>query len=57
MYRARQQPRIEQPNRQLWKLLFESHGDDVPLLEDRGPRFPWRLPDHAGQAKFPREYF
>ncbi len=49
--------RIKQLNADLWKLLFDSDGHEVPLLEDRGPVFPWRHPDHAGQAKFPQEYF
>lgn len=49
--------RIEQMSDQLWKLLQDSGGHDVPLLEDRGPRFPWRNPDHAPQATFPEEYF
>ena len=48
--------RIEAMNRQLWKLLFDSGGKEVPLLEDRGPRFPWRHPDHAKQAPFPPAY-
>ncbi|QDT13307.1 Arylsulfatase [Planctomycetes bacterium K23_9] len=49
--------RIEQMNQQLWKMLFESGGREVPLLEDRGPRFPARDPAKAPQAKFPAEYF
>ncbi|MDF1841433.1 MAG: sulfatase [Rubripirellula sp.] len=48
--------RIEAMNRRLWKLLFDSGGKEVPLLEDRGPRFPWRHPDHAKQAPFPPAY-
>ncbi len=52
-----QAERIESMNRRLWKLLFDSGGHDVPLLEDRGPRFPWRHPDRAGQAPFPEAYF
>lgn len=52
-----QAERIEEMNRELWKLLFDSGGREVPLLEDRGPRFPWRHPDHAPQATFPEEYF
>ena len=52
-----QADRIETMNRQLWSLLLESGGDEVPLLEDRGPRFPWRNPDAAPQAPFPNEYF
>ena len=52
-----QADRVNEMNKELWRLLFESEGRDVPLLEDRGPRFPWRHPDHAPQAKFPKEYF
>ncbi len=48
--------RIEKMNKQLWEMLFESGGREVPLLEDRGPRFPARHPNKAGQAKFPSEY-
>lgn len=44
-------------NEALWNLLIQSGGEDLPLLEDRGPRFPWRHPDHANQASFPTEYF
>jgi len=49
--------RIEQLNTQLWEMLMSSDGMDVPLLEDRGPRFPWRHPEMASQAPFPEEYF
>ena len=49
--------RISSMNQRLWKLLFESGGREVPLLEDRGPKFPWRHPREASQAVFPREYF
>ncbi len=49
--------RIDRMNKQLWQMLFDSGGHEVPLLEDRGPRFPWRHPDHAPQADFPKEYF
>ena len=52
-----QAARVQKMNRQLWTMLQESGGDEVPLLEDRGPTFPWRHPDHAPQAKFPKEYF
>ena len=48
--------RIEKMNKQLWKMLFDSGGHEVPLLEDRGPRFPARHPNMAPQAKFPQEY-
>ncbi len=49
--------RIEEMNQQLWTMLFESGGREVPLLEDRGPLFPTRDPSKAPQAKFPAEYF
>ncbi len=52
-----QAERIEAMNEKLWKLLFESDGHEIPLLEDRGPRFPWRHPGAAPQAQFPEEYF
>lgn len=51
------QPRIKEMNKLLWTLLEESKGDEVPLLEDRGPTFPWRHPRHAPQATFPTEFF
>ncbi len=50
-------PKVDEMNALLWKMLQESEGDEVPLLEDRGPTFPWRHPDHAPQAPFPQEYF
>ncbi len=49
--------RIDAMNKRLWQLLFDSGGHEVPLLEDRGPRFPRRHPDKAKQAPFPEEYF
>jgi N-acetylglucosamine-6-sulfatase len=49
--------RIKQLNAQLWAMLFESDGQEIPLLEDRGPVFPWRHPEHAPQARFPNEFF
>ena len=52
-----QQNRISEMNAELWRLLFESDGHEIPLLEDRGPTFPWRNPSEARQAKFPQEYF
>jgi len=44
-------------NQKLWALLSASGGEEIPLLEDRGPRFPLRDPDAAPQAPFPEEYF
>ena len=55
--RPEHEERIEALNKRLWELLFDSNGHEIPLLEDRGPRFPWRHPAEAGQAEFPREYF
>lgn len=52
-----QSKRVAEMNQLLWGLLFESDGHEIPLLEDRGPTFPWRHPREAPQAKFPREYF
>lgn len=52
-----QQQRIREMNTLLWELLDESEGHEIPLLEDRGPTFPWRNPDEAPQAPFPKEYF
>ncbi|MCO8123002.1 sulfatase [Stieleria sp. TO1_6] len=51
------QPQVEKMNALLWKLLQESDGSEVPLLEDRGPKFPWRHPGHSQQAGFPKSYF
>jgi len=53
----RQQQRVRELNQVLWDLLFKSDGHEIPLLEDRGPTFPWRHPDEAPQAAFPSEYF
>jgi len=52
-----QAERVTALNKRLWKLLKESDGKEVPLLEDRGPTFPWRHPDESPQAPFPEEYF
>lgn len=49
--------KVERLNQQLWSLLQNSNGMEMPLLEDRGPRFPWRHPEYAPQAPFPDEYF
>ena len=54
---AEHQERIKQMNHDLWSLLQETKGDEVPLLEDRGPVFPWRDRKHAPQASFPAEYY
>jgi len=48
--------RVEELNQQLWEMLADSEGMEVPLLEDRGPRFPWRHPEETDQAKFPPHY-
>ncbi|WP_390620368.1 sulfatase family protein [Stieleria varia] len=49
--------RVIEMNQSLWKMLHETDGKEMPLLEDRGPNFPWRNPDAAPQAPFPREFF
>lgn len=49
--------RIKDMNALLWMMLDESKGDEIPLLKDRGPTFPWRHPNHAPQAKFPKSFF
>ena len=35
----KQVDRIKKMNQQLWELLFDSNGREIPLLEDRGPTF------------------
>ena len=52
-----QADRVAEMNQLLWDLLFNSDGHEIPLLEDRGPTFPWRHPGEAPQAGFPAEYF
>ena len=52
-----QADRVAEMNQLLWDLLFNSDGHEIPLLEDRGPTFPWRHPGEATQAGFPAEYF
>ncbi len=49
--------RVRAMNTTLWSLLHHTDGHEIPLLEDRGPVFPWRHPDHSKQAPFPAEYF
>lgn len=49
--------RVEAMNDQLWRMLMDSSGMEMPLLEDRGRWFPWRHPARAPQAPFPEEYF
>ncbi|OYP38295.1 acetylglucosamine-6-sulfatase [Rhodopirellula sp. MGV] len=49
--------RVKEMNAKLWALLEQSGGKEIPLLEDRGPVFPWRHPKHSSQAPFPAEYF
>lgn len=57
IHSAEHQERVEEMNQLLWELLDESSGDEIPLLEDRGPKFPWRHPNHSPQATFPKEFF
>jgi N-acetylglucosamine-6-sulfatase len=47
---------VKDLNDTLFKLLNETHGKSMPLLEDRGKTFPWRRRDGAKAANFP-EYF
>lgn len=53
---ASQQERVKQMNTQLFDMLDQSHGDNMPLLRDRGITFPWRNPDKATQGMFPDFY-
>jgi len=54
---ASQQERIKQMNTQLFDMLDQSHGDNLPLLRDRGNVYPWRNPDKSKQAPFPSWFF
>ncbi|QDU62977.1 Arylsulfatase [Planctomycetes bacterium Pan216] len=47
----------EQFNDQLFAMLRETSGDQLPLLRDRGKWYPWRLRDRAKQGLFPNEFF
>ncbi len=49
--------RVEALNEKLWRMLSETGGQEMPLLEDRGTVFPWRHPERSSQAVFPIEYF
>ncbi|QDV62156.1 sulfatase family protein [Crateriforma conspicua] len=51
------QNRVAKMNRRLWEMLEQTDGMEVPLLEDRGPRFPWRHPDKTDAAEFHDDYF
>lgn len=51
-----QTDRIHALNEKLWGMLEQSDGMEVPILEDRGPRYPWRHPSETGQAGFPPFY-
>ena len=53
----KQATRVRSLNSQLWKMMADSGGMEMPLLEDRGPVFPWRHPDESKQATFPAEYY
>ena len=48
--------RLKEMNTRLWKMLADTKGLDMPLLEDRGNTYPLRHPDRSVEAKFPREY-
>ncbi len=41
----------------LFRMLVESDGQQMPLRQERGERYPWRRPDGASQAPFPEEFF
>lgn len=47
----------DQLNEELWSMLRQSGGMEMPLLEDRGSLFPARDPSQSEQAAFPAEYF
>lgn len=53
---ASQTQRIKRLNERLWETLENTNGKNMPLLEDRGKTFPWRHPEKAEQADFPREF-
>lgn len=48
--------RVDAMNGRLWQLLGDSNGLEMPLLEDRGQRFPWRHPEATPQAPIPEEH-
>ena len=52
-----QKQRIADLNQRLFDELDRTHGENMPLLRDRGTTFPWRHPDKAKQAIFPKEFF
>jgi N-acetylglucosamine-6-sulfatase len=52
-----QQHRAQSMREQLFTILAESHGEDLPLLPDRGRQFYNRHPDRAKQAEFPPEFY
>ncbi len=52
-----QQARIKQMNAQLFDLLDQSNGGNLPLLRDRGAVYPWRNPDKSTPAPFPPSFF
>jgi N-acetylglucosamine-6-sulfatase len=41
---------------QLFQILSETDGLNMPLLPDRGAAFPWRHRNRTGQAVFPEEF-
>ena len=47
----------EQMNRQLFALLKESGGSDLPLMPDRGTKFLHRKRGGSGEAPFPAEFY
>lgn len=51
------QDRAKTLNEQLWTMMSESNGMEMPLLEDRGNTYPWRHPEKSNSATYPKEYF
>ncbi len=52
-----QSERVAERSGRLWALIQQTGGDEMPLLEDRGPLFPKRDSSKSKQAPFPAEYF
>lgn len=57
IHSARHQKLVAELNQKLFDALEETNGNDMPLLRDRGKTFPWRHPQKAKQAAFPKEFF
>ncbi|WP_146453633.1 sulfatase family protein [Rubripirellula tenax] len=48
--------RIASMNEELWSMIQSTNGNEMPLLEDRGPLFPLRDSRKSKQAAFPAEF-